>query len=81
MPLGLLYSIAAMLLIALALCQKTKNFRPGMGTEAQEASLSYPVVFMSRAPKYKTEFQLLLRSYRICFPPLSFLKGWGVLSD
>ena len=61
MPLGLLSSVATMLLITLALYQKTKHFMPGMGTEAQEAPLSYPMVFRSHAPKYKIKFQLLLR--------------------
>lgn len=61
MPLSLLSSIVAMLLTALALYQKTKHFRPGIGTEAQEASLSYPVVSRSHATKYKINFQLLLR--------------------
>lgn len=61
MSLGMLFSIAAMLLIALAFCQRSEHFRPGMGTEAQEASLSYPVLFRSHAAKYKKKVQLLLR--------------------
>lgn len=61
MPLGLLSSIAAMLLIALALYQKAKLLWPGTGTEAQEASLSYPTVFRSDGPKYKIKFQLVLK--------------------
>lgn len=61
MPLGLLSSIAAMLLIAVALYQKAKLLWPGMGMEAQEASLSYPAVFRSEGPKYKIKFQLVLK--------------------
>jgi len=61
MPLCLLSCLAAMLLLALALYQRTKHFRPGMATEAQEASLFCPTMFRSHAPKYKIKFKVQMR--------------------
>lgn len=61
MPIGQLSFIVFMVFNALALYQKTKHSRPGMGTAAQEGSLSYPLEFRSDAPKCKIKFRLLLR--------------------
>lgn len=43
MPIDQLSFIVFMVFNALALYQKTKHSRPGMGTAAQEGSLSYPL--------------------------------------
>lgn len=56
---ALLYSNYAT--YCLSTYQKAKLLWPGMGTEAQEASLSYPAVFRSDGPKYKIKFQLVLQ--------------------
>lgn len=78
MPVDQLSFIVFMIFNALALYQKTKDSRPGMGTATQKTLLSYLLDFMSDAPKCKIKFRLLLRltiwwNHSICFFPLSAL--------